>query len=116
MATGGPESGHPLGLASTLRNPPVSRVIQLLFSFCFVLSAGGSPRPRHSHPALPGALREHPHDHLAGHRLRLQGIANGTRGKDAKSYRELPAHVNLLCFPISSDCHSHFLRSLIAFE
>lgn len=45
----------------------------------FVLSTGRPPRPRHSHPSLLGALWEHPHDHLAGYCLRLQGTANGER-------------------------------------
>lgn len=116
VATGGPDSEHPLGPATTFGNPPYSLQCDstpVFFVCLFVLSTGGSPRSRHRHPALPRALREHPHDHLAGHCLCLQGTANGTRGK---SYLELPRHVNLLYFPVSSNCSSHFMHSLIAFE
>lgn len=42
-----------------------------------LLSTGWPPRPRHSHPSLFGALWEHSHDHMAGHRLCLQGTTNG---------------------------------------
>lgn len=47
----------------------------------FAVSPGGPPRQRYIHPSLLGTLWEHPYDHLAGHRLRLQGAANG-EGKD----------------------------------
>lgn len=38
------------------------------------------------------------------------------REERTKSYLELPGHANLLWFPVSSDCCSHFMRSLMAFE
>lgn len=59
-----------------------------LFLCVFVLSTGGPPRPRHSHSSLLGALWEHPHDHLAGYCLCLQGAANGERTSNLIMYSQ----------------------------
>lgn len=69
---------------------------------------GGPPRSRHRHPALPGALREHPHDHLAGHRLRLQGTADGT-GPRTRSLAQGSPDTRTFC---RAD-YRHRLRSII---
>ncbi len=68
--------------------------------YVFVLSTGGPPRPRHSHPSLLGALWEHPHDHLAGHRLCLQGTANGERRENATFHHALTVWTHM-------NAHSH---------
>ena len=53
------------------RDLPVRRVSSAIPGFLFSLHTAGPSRTGHLHPASPGALWEHPHDHLAWHRLCL---------------------------------------------
>jgi hypothetical protein len=53
--------------------------------FLFSLYTAGPSRTGHLNPPTPGTLRKHPHDHLAWHRLCLQGASHGkcrAGGKD----------------------------------
>lgn len=86
------------GKALSGRDLATGRAPRAIPGFLLCLCTAGPSRTRYLHPPAPGALRELPHDHLARHRLCLQGASHGR----CRVGQALPGHNPLSQGPLST--------------